>query len=403
MKILFIYAIVQPRKTVLDSVFCFKKYQKRHKIFYYNYNSGLNIIPIIKNQNFDMIVFHNTFMCIRWTSKKMKEVIKEFSEFWKKSSKAVIMQDEYIANNLVIDFINKLDVDIIFSLGKKNATEKLYPKEKIGNKKIVKILTGYVDRESVTKVNKLQKKIVRDIDIGYRGGKVNFSMGEIGLLKTKIPEKFNDFAKKYPEMKIDIKNTLGNKNLFLGEDWIKFLLRCRTMVGCLGGSSILDADGTLYRKYIKLMNERFGSDYYEKIKDELEERHDTDLDYTAISPRCFECAMTRTCQLLVEGDYEGIMLPGKHFIEIKRDFSNLKEVIEKVKDKTYCEKIAENAYKDLIESHKYDYSRYVNLLLFHMENQIRGKEKSSNSGLDLSIVLLFNDLIGFWKNKILYK
>lgn len=40
----------------------------------------------------------------------------------------------------------------------------------------------------------------------------------------------------------------------------------------------------------------------------------------------------KTCKLLMKGDYAGVFRAGRDYIEIKKDFSNLDEVIQKVKN-----------------------------------------------------------------------
>ena len=95
--------------------------------------------------------------------------------------------------------------------------------------------------------------------------------------------------------------------------------------------------------------------------------------------------MTRTCQLLVEGDYGEVFRPGIDYIEIKNDFSNIAEVIERVKDVEYCKEIADNCYKHVVESGKYTYSGFVKKVMDVIkEDKGNTEEKSLNELCDLS-------------------
>jgi len=84
----------------------------------------------------------------------------------------------------------------------------------------------------------------------------------------------------------------------------------------------------------------------------------------AISSRHFDAIGTKTLQILIEGKYNNILIPDEHYISLKRDFSNIEEVIEKFKDKSYCIKIVNQAYEYIISKHTYKHrlEKLYNLL-----------------------------------------
>lgn len=371
MRILIIYIQSMNRKTITDSIKCFQKYQKKYETYFYFYNPKVNILPIVKRLHFDIVIFHNTFPNLLWDKEKREDVFRNFNGLWENSARAVFFQDEYAFCNANIEFINRMNIDVIFTLAKMETAKIFYPEKRIGKRKIVRVLTGYVDDATLKSVLAMGE-VKRDIDIGYRANRTNYSLGQLGALKSLITEKFQTQKREFPELTFDVKNTYGKKNLFQGMEWYEFLKRCRTMVGCLGGSSILDEDGVLYAEFLRYKYQMFSQKTFEKLQTILDQYEK--LDYAVISPRCLECAMTRTCQLLIEGDYE-IMKPGVHYIEIKDDFSNLHEVIEKVKDENYCKEMAKRAFEDLIQSRRYTYRKYVRFVIKTMEPFIR---KSGN-------------------------
>jgi hypothetical protein len=63
--------------------------------------------------------------------------------------------------------------------------------------------------------------------------------------------------------------------------------------------------------------------------------------------------------VLVEGEYNGILRPGEHYIELRRDFSNLDEVLDLIEDDTQRESLTEAAYRDVVASGAYTYQRFV--------------------------------------------
>lgn len=398
MRILIIYIQYQQRKTIQESIECFGKYQHKYEVFYYNYESKIPILWLLKKFHFDIVIFHNTFLNLLWDRKKREIVLKQFNGLWKDSARGALFQDEYVYCNANCEFINSMDIDVVFSVFDKSVWPMLFPVKLIGKRKIVRVLTGYVDEETLKYISQMESE-KRTIDIGYRANQTNYSLGRQGILKSEITEVFNKRLKNEPDIIGDIQNTIGTRNLFQGWEWYKFLKRCRTMVGCMGGSSIYDPEGKLYEQLLPYKYQKYTSGLYQRLEKGFINKYKCGLDITALSPRCFECAMTKTCQLLVEGSYNGIMRPGVHYIEVKRDFSNLDEVFEKVRDKEFCEKIADNAYEDLIASGKYTYRRFVRNIIRVMEPYERKGKKHKFTKV-LRIFILLNNKLVVLKGKL---
>ena len=74
----------------------------------------------------------------------------------------------------------------------------------------------------------------------------------------------------------------------------------------------------------------------------------------AISSRHFEPIGTKTCQILLEGHYNGILNENEHYISVRKDYSNFDEAFERYIDPKEREEITENAYEYVIENHTYD-------------------------------------------------
>ena len=129
------------------------------------------------------------------------------------------------------------------------------------------------------------------------------------------------------------------------------------MIGCESGSSVLDRRGEIKAK-IQAIERRHPTITFEELHSELPVGWD-DHQFFALSPRHFEAIMTKTCQVLVEGRYDGVLEPGKHYIALKRDFSNLEEVLDNVQDKAAVQVIAERAYEDIYLSGKYSYRTFA--------------------------------------------
>jgi hypothetical protein len=129
------------------------------------------------------------------------------------------------------------------------------------------------------------------------------------------------------------------------------------VIGTESGSSAIDPVGA-----IRAFEAGWRAEHPEATFEEfsaLQEPGWDDYDFTAISPRLFEAAQTKTCQLLVEGAYDGILEPETHYIPLRRDFSNLGEALARIRDPAETEAMAERAWEDLIVSGSYSYGAFA--------------------------------------------
>ena len=59
------------------------------------------------------------------------------------------------------------------------------------------------------------------------------------------------------------------------------------------------------------------------------------------------------------GEYSGVVRPWDHYIPLEKDFSNIDEVAEYVREPRLLEEMTSRAYDDLIASGAYSYRRFV--------------------------------------------
>ena len=122
--------------------------------------------------------------------------------------------------------------------------------------------------------------------------------------------------------------------------------------------SLLDKDGSIRERTKEYIN-KFPNASYQEVEENCFKKEAGNLKLFTIGPRLFQACMTHTCQALVEGDYEGIVQPGIHYFSIKKDWSNIEEVMEKIADKELCEKMAAKAYNDIVLSERYTYKAFI--------------------------------------------
>jgi hypothetical protein len=129
------------------------------------------------------------------------------------------------------------------------------------------------------------------------------------------------------------------------------------VIGTESGSSALDPVGAIRRFEFEWRPSHPDATFEEFSA--LQEPGWDDYDFTAISPRLFEAAQTKTAQLLVEGDYDGILEPETHYFPLRSDFSNLTETLERVRNPVETEAMAERAWEDLIASGRHSYGAFA--------------------------------------------
>ncbi len=349
------------RTSVMDHLYCFGRYSD-HRVHYLNLDSCEAVPSYVERFPFDLIVFHDLFFCGRWGGRELFDRLKQKAAPLKNSHavKIAIPQDEFIHTDLLCEFINEFSIQHVFSVAPESEWPKIYENVNRERVRIHLVLTGYLDDLTVRRIERLAAaKDTREIDIGYRAGGSNWRQaawfGRHGLLKIQIADRFNERAPDFA-LKTDI--STRSEDTFLGDDWYRFLLRCKYNVGVEGGASILDRDGNLRAKTLAYVHEHPQASLEEIERNCLSGQEGT-LSLFALSPRHLESCAARTCQILVEGVYNGVLSPGIHYLELKKDFSNLEAVLAEVKSDQKSQMIVERAYQDIVRSGRYSYRSFV--------------------------------------------
>jgi hypothetical protein len=374
-KILVIYFklnIKKTRNTINEHLYSFRKYNDDTKFHYFNAINGIpRYLTFVK---YDGVILHYTFLATRWS--------RNFFRGWSRSIlrlkeiqgyKVAIPQDEYAETGILCQLFREYGVKTVFTMFWKEDYEKAYPSTKVSLDHIVTVFPGYVDEIKAEEVrNHYFTGGQRTIDLGYRARKLPYWLGRQGQLKQEVGEVFRHRTKG-SGLRIDI--STDDNDVFWGDEWYRFLCRCKAVLGCEGGASLLDATGEIREKV-----ERYLQESPDATFEEVEKNCFPGLDYSihfpSLSPRFFECAISETCQVLLEGEYGGIFLPGVHYVQVKKDYSNIDEVIELIRNEEYCTRIAANTYRDIVESGKYTYRVFVNEVIAHISEQVDkgGKE-----------------------------
>jgi hypothetical protein len=136
-------------------------------------------------------------------------------------------------------------------------------------------------------------------------------------------------------------------------EWATFLNRCSGTIGAESGTYYLNDRGRLLaaaREYNLLQHPEAS---FEVVFEKFYRGQPREMSGKSISSRHFEPIGTKTCQVLLEGEYNGVLLPDEHYISVRKDRSNLDEAVRRFKDEGYRQAIVERAYEYVMANHTY--------------------------------------------------
>ncbi len=232
----------------------------------------------------------------------------------------------------------------------------LYPRyHKLGDIRLG--YTGYIDETLLDRPIKPFAR--RPIDIGYRAKKLPPYFGRIGETKWTVGRDVALQAHR-AGLKVDIE--LGDAGTLLGDAWLDFIGNSKFTLGANSGSSLLDPKGDIQRSVRSYL-----ADYPEASFDEVEAACFPAMEgrysFTAISPRVLEAALLNSAQILVDGEYSGIVKAGEHFIPIRPDASNFSEVLAAMSDVQAMERMTARCREAILSVEALRYSNKARMIL----------------------------------------
>jgi len=280
-----------------------------------------------------------------------------YSEALKKSSsfKVLFIQDEYDTTETARTWIEDIGIHAVFTCVPQEYIEAIYPTNRFKDVEFIQTLTGWVPAHLEKRI-KSQSIYERKYEIGYRGRSLPYWYGNLGQEKLMIGKNMRLVCEQRG-IKADIE--WADEKRIYSEQWYDFLSNCKATLGTESGSNIFDEYGEI-RKNIENALEGNPFISYEEIYDKYLAEYEGQIIMNQISPKIFEAIALKTALILFEGRYSGVIEPDIHYIVLKKDFSNIDEVLSKLKDNSYIKRITNRAYVDVIESGKYAYKKFIN-------------------------------------------
>lgn len=280
-----------------------------------------------------IVVLHNA------TYTHIHKLIQTAGSFGERQGKlAVFFANEYEEIGEKIDFVNLSGADYLCSQLPLEIAQWFY--EECNQAKLV--ATPHALNE---KLYRADTSIPRDLDVGFMGMLYHTLIGD--RERSDLIEWFQTYGE---EKGLRCEFHMKSQQR---QNWVAFLNRCKAIVGAESGTYYLDRHGASVMKAKAIIDQEPDvsfEDVYERVYKNLTEVKSG----KAISSRHFEAIGMKACQILVEGEYNGILKENQHYISVKKDLSNVDDAIERFKDETYRNQIVDRAYEYVLANHTYE-------------------------------------------------
>jgi hypothetical protein len=310
-----------------------------------------NLPDDIDLDDFDAVIIHYSLALAleAYVSTRAKHRLRNY-----RGLKIQFIQDEYRFVNATVAAMAQCGIDLVFTCLKPEQIPLVYSPTALPNTRFHQMLTGYAPWWPTLYPTVPLKK--RKIDVGYRGREYPSWHGRAGREKVEIGRRFLEDAPRY-NLKCNIKWREGDR--LYGRAWRTFLQDCRATLAVESGCSRFDFDGTLGPRaetYQQLLEGgKVARDAIGTFGDVPEDR----INMSQVSPRVFEAAALRSLLIMYEGHYSGVTKPWRHFVPLRKDHSNMDEVVRFLRDDGAVSEMIANTFGEVALNPRYSYQAFV--------------------------------------------
>jgi hypothetical protein len=324
----------------------------RHRVLYHNVFDGMS--AGLRLLQFDSVILHTTLLCLRCSHHfpRVKWALRWLTHT--RAVKIALPQDEYDHSEILDEWLYELGVSVVYTNFDERVRPLLYP---LLHRcaRFVQCLTGYIgDQTAAALASGLRPVKERPFDLVYRACHLPYWFGSHGQLKHTIADAVR---KRAPALGLRCDISTRPQDTITSDDWFSFLASARATIGCESGSSVLDRRGEIQARVCWLTGVR-PTLSFDQVAAQMPRGWDAHC-FFAMGPRHLEAVITRTCQILIEGEYGGVLKPHRHYIPLRRDLGNLDEVLHQVKDHALLEATAARAYEEVYLSGSHTYAAFA--------------------------------------------
>jgi hypothetical protein len=179
----------------------------------------------------------------------------------------------------------------------------------------------------------------RPIDLGYRSDLSPRYLGH-----TERQDIADYFLARAEGLGLRVDISLDPSRRFDESGWSDFLNRCKGQLGTEAGGDYFElTDRT--RMAVNEFEREHPTASFQELHDRFFGDYCRAVPIRIMSGRNVEAAGTKTAQVLFEGRYDGYFEPDVHYIPLKKDFSNIDDVLRKFRDESFRRGVADRAFK----------------------------------------------------------
>ncbi len=333
--------------TVLDHIDAFRRFS-RHQVRTFNPKAMKRSLALDLGE-FDVVVIHYSVVPSdpHFIAPHFRDKLRRFGGL-----KVQFIQDDYRWVDRATAASRDIGINVLFTIAPEPAAGQLYDERLTGVRR-VQTLTGYVPDS----LKNLPIRALRDrtLDVGYRARDLPFWYGRLSREKAWIGQRFLELAGGY-RLRCDI--AWQEQDRIYGRQWIEFMSSCRATLGTESGASIADFDGSSEQSVRAYLRAHPGASY-EEVDEAVLRPYEGNVTVNVVSPRVFEAASLGTAMVMFPGQYSGVVRAGEHYIPLEKDFSNMDEVVDQLRDDQGLQALTKRAYDDLIASGRWSYQTFV--------------------------------------------
>lgn len=335
--------------TVTDHLDAFRRFSQ-HNVFELSF---IRELPSrVALERFDAIAIHYStalgYYVDHYISDAARQRVRDFPGL-----KIAFIQDEYRMIDRVHEVLRFLGIDILFTCVPTPEIEKVYPSPKLPGATRINNLTGYVPEALLSQP--AAPVAERPIDVGYRTRRMPYWLGALGVEKSWIADEFAARARD-SDLRLDI--SCNEADRLYGARWTEFVGSCKAMLGVESGASVFDFTGDL-QKQVDAYVAAHPQATFEEVQAKFLLPYEGKIRLNQISPRCFEAAALRTAMVLFEGEYSGVLEPWRHYLPLKKDFSNFPEVLAALRDQAGRQRLVDRTFEEVARNPAWSYRTFI--------------------------------------------
>ena len=340
-----------------------------HNFLYHRWDNP--ITSALRRTTFHVVVLNTT--ALRICRHRPREHYYRIRDAWSfvadlDAVKLAFPQDDYHQTNELDVLFDGFGVNVVYSVVPKHM-HMFYPLS--GRSAELKgVLTGYVDDNSVESIARFNRPFGdREFDIFQRVTMYPYFGGYYARTKGHMATCFKEVGEKN-RVKVDISTQA--KDVLNDDRWLECLGNSRYSLGCEGGVSLWDPDGTYQDLVSAYLRERKDASF-EEVKAACFPGEDGRYVFSAVSPRLFESAMMGCSQILVEGEYLGLLRPWEHYIPVQPDMRDVEDAVEAMGDLYAAKRRVAACHETLVENSSLRYSALAKEVTDDIERRCAGR------------------------------